>query len=302
MPNPAQRQTLRVAAVQYQQRQLASTEEFFAQVTHFVRVAADYRADFVVFPEFLALQTLSMHQPMLSPDAAVAALTALTPRFIDTMRSLAVQHHVNIVGGAHPVRRADGAVRNVAHVFLRDGRVVEQEKIHATPSERDVWQVGGGDHARVIDTDCGRVAVLVCYDSEFPELARKLVNDGAQVLLVPFCTDDRHGYLRVRYCCQARAVENQVYVVMAGNIGNLPNVANMDSQYAQSAIFTPCDIPFARDGIAAEATANAEMLVVAELSLATLTEARQRGTVRNLRDTRTDLYAVQWKGPAAADN
>jgi predicted amidohydrolase len=115
---------------------------------------------------------------------------------------------------------------------------------------------------------------------------------------VPFCTDDRHGYLRVRYCCQARAVENQVYVVMAGNVGNLPNVANMDSQYAQSAIFTPCDIPFARDGIAAEASENAEMLIVAELSLAALVDARTRGTVRNLRDARSDLYAVQWKGPA----
>lgn len=289
--------SLRVAAVNYDQRRVASPEEFFTQVAHFVRVAADYRADFLVFPEFLALQVLSVHAPMLAPKAAIGALTAFTPRYVETLRALAVEHRVNIVGGAHPLRVEDGSVRNVAHVFLRDGRVVTQEKIHVTPSERDTWDVTGGDRLEVIDTDCGRVGVLVCYDSEFPELARKLVHDGAQLLLVPFCTDDRHGYLRVRYCCQARAVENQVYVAMAGNVGNLPNVANMDCQYAQSAILTPCDLPFARDGIAAEATANAEMLIVADLSLAALAESRVRGTVRNLRDTRNDLYAVHWKGP-----
>lgn len=288
--------SIRVAAVQYDQRRVTSVDDFLAQVAHFVRVAADYRVDFLVFPEFLALQTLSMYPQMLSPAAAVNALTALSPRFSEALHALAVELRVNIVAGAHPVRGGDGLVRNIAHVFLRDGRVISQEKLHPTPSERDTWDVSGGSQLQAFDTDCGRVGVLVCYDSEFPELARKLVHDGAQLLLVPFCTDDRHGYLRIRYCCQARAVENQVYVVMAGNVGNLPNVANMDSQYAQSAILTPCDIPFARDGIAAEATANAEMLIVADLSLATLNEARIRGTVRNLRDARTDLYSVQWKG------
>jgi predicted amidohydrolase len=293
MTNPT---SVRVAAVQYDQRRIGAPEEFFAQVAHFVRVAADYRADFVVFPEFLAMQTLSVHLPMLSPKAAISALTEHRARYIDTLRALALEYRINIVGGAHPFRRPDGSVQNVAHVFLRDGRLVEQAKIHVTPSERDTWDVSGGNSLNVIETDCGRIGVLVCYDSEFPELARKLVNDGAQILLVPFCTDDRNGYLRVRYCCQARAVENQVYVVMAGNVGNLPNVANMDSQYAQSVILTPCDFPFARDGIAAEATANTEMMIVADLSLTALAEARMRGTVRNLRDIRNDLYAVQWKG------
>ena len=144
-------------------------------------------------------------------------------------------------------------------------------------------------------TDCGPIGVLICYDSEFPELPRHLVDQGAQILFVPFCTDERQSYLRVRYCCQARAVENQCYVVMSGNVGNLPNVENMDIQYAQSCILTPCDMPFARDGVAADTTPNVEMVAFADLRMEDLATARQSGTVQNLRDRRFDLYSVNWR-------
>jgi predicted amidohydrolase len=111
---------------------------------------------------------------------------------------------------------------------------------------------------------------------------------------VPFCTDNRQGYMRVRYCAQARAIENQCFVVLSGNVGNLPNVHNMDIQYAQSCILTPCDFPFARDGIAAEATENVETLTITDVNLADLSWARAEGTVRNLADRRFDLYDIKW--------
>jgi predicted amidohydrolase len=88
------------------------------------------------------------------------------------------------------------------------------------------------------------VGVLICYDSEFPELARRLVDEGARIIFVPFCTDNRQGYMRVRYCAQARAIENQCFVVLSGNVGNLPGVDNMDVQYAQSCILYPLRLPF----------------------------------------------------------
>jgi predicted amidohydrolase len=146
----------------------------------------------------------------------------------------------------------------------------------------------------VIQTDIGPVGVLICYDSEFPELARRLVDEGARIIFVPFCTDNRQGYMRVRYCAQARAIENQCFVVLSGNVGNLPGVDNMDVQYAQSCILTPCDFPFARDGIAAEASENIETLTIADVNLADLTWARAEGTVRNLSDRRFDLYRIDW--------
>lgn len=111
-----------------------------------------------------------------------------------------------------------------------------------------------------IDTDCGPIGVLICYDAEFPELGRHLADQGVHIVFVPFCTDERQSYLRVRYCAQARAVENQCYIVMSGNVGNLPNVHNMDIQYAQSCVLTPCNFPFARDGVAADTTPNVEIV------------------------------------------
>lgn len=284
---------VRVSAVQYMQRRVHSFEEFGKHVEYFVDVVADYYSDFVLFPELFTLQLLSIENKTLTPEEAILKLTAYREPFLELMSSLAVKYNINIIGGSHPTKTKQG-VLNICSIFLRDGQIYEQPKIHPTPNERYWWNIRGGNELQTITTDCGPIAVLICYDSEFPELARHAVNQGAKILFIPFCTDERQSYLRVRYCAQARAVENQCYVVMAGNVGNLPGVANMDIQYAQSAIFTPCDFPFARDGIAADTTPNAEMVSFADLSLRTLEQARSQGTVLNLKDRRHELYSVKW--------
>jgi predicted amidohydrolase len=179
-------------------------------------------------------------------------------------------------------------------VCLRNGSIHQQMKLHITPSERGLWNIRGGSTARTIPTDCGPIGVAICYDIEFPEVARHLIDQGALILFTPFCTDTREGYLRVRYCAQSRAVENQCYVVLSGNCGNLPGVNNFDIQYAQSCILTPCDFPFARDGVAADSTPNSETVLFADLRLEDLARARNNGTVQNLKDRRHDLYQLQW--------
>lgn len=286
--------TVRVATVQYMQRRVTSFKQFLDIVEYFVNVAADYRADFAVFPELFALQLLSVEDQELSAAESIEALTRYTPRFKEAFSDMAVRYNINIIAGSHPTKMDNGRVENIAYVMLRDGTIHEQPKIHPTPSEAYWWNIEGGDYLKVIDTDCGPIGVLICYDSEFPELGRHLIDQGANILFVPFCTDERQSYLRVRYSCQARAVENQCYVVMSGNVGNLPNVANMDIQYAQSCILTPCDFPFARDGIAADTTPNVETVAFADLRLDALREARYTGTVQNLKNRRHDLYSVVW--------
>lgn len=131
---------------------------------------------------------------------------------------------------------------------------------------------------------------------EFPELGRIATEKGAQIIFVPFCTDERYAYLRVRYCAQARCIENHVYVAIAGNAGNLPEVENLDINYAQSAIFTPSDIPFSRDAIQAEATPNIETVIFEDVDLELLKRHRQTGSVLNWRDRRTDLYEIKYNG------
>ncbi|WP_299307482.1 bifunctional GNAT family N-acetyltransferase/carbon-nitrogen hydrolase family protein [uncultured Croceicoccus sp.] len=293
---PRDVESVRVATCQLQARQVKDYEEFMRGIEYFVDVAADYDADFILFPELFTLPLLSFADQELSPSEAIEVLSNYTPKIRKALSKMALEYNINIIGGSHPTRMEDGDIHNVAYVCLRDGSVHEQEKIHPTPNEDYWWNIKGGDSIDAIQTDCGPIGVLICYDSEFPELARRLVDEGARIIFVPFCTDSRQGYMRVRYCAQARAIENQCFVVMSGNVGNLPNVGNMDIQYAQSCILTPCDFPFARDGIAAEATENVETLTISDVNLADLSWARAEGTVRNLADRRFDLYQIEWAG------
>lgn len=291
--------TVRAATVQFQMRGIKKIEEFEEQVEYFVDVASDYRADFVTFPELFTLELLSIPGPRLPPAEAIGKIAEYTERFCAFMQKLAVTYNINIIAGSHPTRLPNDEIRNVCHVFLRDGAIYTQEKLHPTPSERRWWNIKGGYGADAIPTDCGPIGVMICYDSEFPELARHLTNQGAMILFVPFCTDERRAYLRVRYCCQARAVENQCYVVTSGVVGNLPNVENMDIHYAESAILTPSDFAFARDGVAADTAPNTETIAIADLSLADLLTSRQSGAVQNVKDRRFDLYRVEWHEPLA---
>ena len=291
---PRDVESVRIATCQLQARAVADFDEFMKQIEYFVDVAADYEADFIVFPELFTLMLLSAEEEELNPQESIEALSRYTPRIRKALSEMALNFNINIIGGSHPTRMDDGDIHNVAHVCLRDGSIHTQEKIHPTPNEDYWWNIKGGDSIDAIQTDCGPIGVLICYDSEFPELARRLVDEGARIIFVPFCTDSRQGYMRVRYCAQARAIENQCYVVMSGNVGNLPNVANMDIQYAQSCILTPCDFPFARDGIAAEASENVETLTISDVNLADLSWARAEGTVQNLADRRFDLYRIEW--------
>ena len=288
------RQKARVATVQFEARTVASFADFAARVEYFTKLASEYEADFVVFPEFFTLALLSCQPPSLDVEVDIDRLTKLTPDLAALFRRLASDQNINIIAGTHISRDGNGIPRNICHIALRDGSLHIRQKVHATPNEAAFWGIEGGGSADAIETDCGAVGVLICYDSEFPELSRHLVDQGAKLLFVPFCTDSQPGYLRVRYCSQARAIENQCHVVLSGNCGNLQGVANMDLQYGVSAIFTPCDFPFPRDGIAGEATPNVEGMTIADLSLSELDWAREKGSVRNLADRRPDLYA-SWR-------
>jgi len=294
-----QRQWLRVSlvrlcAVQYQMRPIASWDDFCTQCSYFMDAAADNKADFVLFPELITTQLLGL-QSDRRPADAVRKLAGRTADYLDFFTRSAVKYNVNVVGGSQFTRDGD-RLFNVAYLFRRDGTIEQQAKLHVTPKEQRWWGLEGGDQIDVFDTDRGRIAVLVGYDIQFPELARIAAGRGAQILFVPFSTDDRTDYLRVRYPAVSRAVENDVFVVAAGCSGNLPFVDNADVHYAQSGIYTPLDFSFARDGIAAECTPNIETLVMADVDLELLRRHRYSGTVQPWTDRRDDLFAVTWDG------
>ncbi len=299
-PLPAGSRKVRVACVQYQMRKVREFAEFARQVAYFVDVAADYRSDFVLLPELFSAQLLS-RLDALSPQEGMKKLAAYTPRFKKLMGDLARKYGLTIIAGSHPVFVGDKLL-NIAHVCLPDGHIIEQPKLHITPNERKWWGISGGQTLGVVETPKAKIGVLICYDVEFPEAVRHLADSGAEILFVPFCTDNRQGYLRVRYCAQARAIENQIYVALAGNVGNLPDVTNMDVQYGQAAVFTPSDFAFARDGIAAEADSNEETVLVCDLDLDSLHDSRSSGTVTPRLDRRPDLFqfVATFRAPAPA--
>jgi len=281
---------VRVACVQYQMRKLKSFADFARQVGYFVDVAADYDSDFVLLPELFSVQLLSQTEAK-SPKEGMRKLSEYRDKFVDLMKGLALKHGVTIIAGSHPVREGDRLL-NVSFVCLPSGLVVPQPKLHITPNERKWWGINGGSTLQAIDTPVGKIGVLICYDIEFPEAARYLADQGAEIIFVPFCTDNRQGYLRVRYCAQARAIENQIYIAMAGNVGNLPDVENMDVQYGQACVLTPSDFAFARDGIKAEADSNEETVLICDLDLDDLHESRGGGTVTPRLDRRADLFRI----------
>jgi len=287
-PKPVSR--VRVACVQYQMRKVRSFSDFARQVSYFVEVAVDYGTDFVLLPELFTVQLLSQTSTQ-SPQEGMRKLSEYTPRLVKLLTNLAARHGITIIGGSHPVS-SEGNLYNVCHVCLPDGSVVTQPKLHITPNERKWWCISGGNSLGVIETPKARIGVLICYDIEFPEATRYLADQGAEIIFVPFCTDNRQGYLRVRYCAQARAIENQVYVALAGNVGNLPDVTNMDVQYGQACVLTPNDFAFARDGIQAEADSNEETVLICDLHIDDLHASRSEGTVTPRLDRRLDLFKL----------
>ncbi|MDQ0219905.1 GNAT family N-acetyltransferase [Peribacillus cavernae] len=284
---------VRICVVQYMMRQIGSFDDFASQVEYFTDVASDANADFAVFPELFTTQLMSFLEER-SPSLAIRKLTEFTESYIELFTTLAVRYNINIIGGSHVVKEDDENIYNIAYLFRRDGTIEKQYKVHITPNEQKWWGISAGDRVKVFDTDCGRIAIQICYDIEFPELARIATEMGAKIIFTPFCTEDRQGYLRVRYCAQARAVENQIYTVISGTVGNLPQTENMDIQYAQSGIFAPSDFEFARDGIVGETNPNLEMVLIGDVDLEILRRQRQSGTVRQLKDRRHDIYKIQY--------
>ncbi len=284
---------VRLGLIQWQMRLYKDLDELMQQAEYFVDAVSGYRSDFALFPEFFNAPLMSKYNNLSEPDA-IRKLAEYTNEIVNRFSELAITYNINIITGSMP-EVVKNSLYNVGYLCKRDGGIERFEKLHITPDESKVWGMQGGEHIKTFNTDCGKIGILICYDIEFPELSRLLAKDGMNILFVPFLTDTQNGYSRVRNCAQARAIENECYVAIAGSVGNLPKVHNMDIQYAQSIVFTPCDFSFPTNGVKAEATPNTEMILIADVDIDLLRELNQFGSVRNLKDRRTDIYSISKK-------
>ena len=287
----ARKSVIRLGLVQWQMRPLANLEALFEQSEFFIDVVSGYNSDFVLFPELFIAPLMADYNHLNEADA-IREISHFTEPIRKKFQEFAIAYNINIITGSMPFTE-DGNLYNVGFLCKRDGTSEMYTKIHITPNEVQYWGMKGGSEIKTFDTDCGKIGIMICYDVEFPELSRLMADEGMEILFVPFLTDTQNAYTRVKLCAQARAIENECYVAIAGCVGNLPRVNNMDIQYAQAAVFTPSDFAFPSNGIKAEATPNTEMTLIADVDLDMLKKLHEMGSVRILKDRRHDLYKIK---------
>lgn len=277
---------LRTAAAQYPIEELTSFRAFEAKLTRWVREAAGEGAQLLVFPEYAALELARTAGERVSRDlqASLDSLQHLLGEYEGLHAALAKEAGVFILSGSAPVKLADGRYVNRAGLFAPGGARGYQQKQIMTRFEAGEWGVAPGSGLCVFDTGIAKVGITICYDVEFPLIARSLAEGGAEILLAPSCTDTLSGYHRVRAGCAARALENQIYTIQSPTVGEAPWLAALDVNIGAAAAFAPPDRRLSGDGVLAQGKLNAAQWVYADLDLDAVAEVRGVGEVLNSRD------------------
>jgi predicted amidohydrolase len=276
---------MKIAAAAYPLEWHDRWNDYVGKLRLWVRTAAEEGAELLVFPEYGAMELASLAGDEIAGDLArsIDAVAERMPDVDGLHASLAKEFGVHICGASAPVRREDGAAVNRARLFAPDGSSGYQDKLLMTRFEREDWGISQGDVPRVFDTALGRIGILICYDAEFPLVARAMVEAGADILLVPSCTETLRGYWRVRVGAQARALENQCVTVQAPTVGDASWSPAVDENVGAAGIFGPPDKGFPDNGALALGKMNESGWVYAEVSREAIAEVRADGTVFNHR-------------------
>jgi len=279
------RQTLKVASAQYPIDQPASLDEWRDKIARWVADGAATGAEVLVFPEYAAIeQAAALGEDVYKDlDKTLEAVANLERERVGLHQELAARHGVFILVGSGPARKGEGRYVNAAQLVTPKGSIGVQEKLIMTPFETD-WGISPGGPARVFDTAVGLIGINICYDSEFPLLARAMAEAGAELLLVPSCTERVSGYHRVRTGSRARALENQIAAVVSPTVGDALWSPAVDHNSGSAGIYVPSEHTVSDNGILAQGELNAAQWVAAEIDLGRLRHLRTSGEMRNYVD------------------
>ena len=281
---------VKIAAAQYDISFLETWENYQKKSEFWVRDAAEQGAKILLFPEYNTMELASLFSKAVysSLNEQLGALQTVHKTFLNLFQSLAQQYQCLIQAGSFPIQISEGVYHNRAYLFMSNGEIDFQDKMMMTRFENEQWLINAGEELKTFDTEFGRIAINICYDSEFPLLARQQVEMGANLILVPSCTDTVAGFHRVKIGCQARALENQCYVVQAALVGDAPWSPAVDVNIGAAGIYTPVDYGFPDNGILASGEFNKSQWVFADIDLELCEKVRAEGQVFNYRD-----WAVQ---------
>lgn len=257
---------------------------FMARIEGMAREASAHGADLLVLPEYaaMALAGASINAPDIQAELAIVVDQAAS--LIAAFRDIAVAAKLWLLAGTLPMRGAGGKIRNRAPLIAASGRIEFQDKQSMTRFEAERWGITGGEGPKLFATPFGRIGVSICYDSEFPLHVRAQITAGAELILVPSCTDSMAGFNRVRLSARARAVENQCFVAMAPLVGTAPWSGTIDENHGYAAVFGPPDQGFPPDGVIVRGKLDEPGLVFAEIDFDRTRKVRREGRVLNNRD------------------
>ena len=277
--------TIRIAAAQYPVEALESLDAYQAKIERWVADAVANRAQLLVFPEYGAMEYAAASGAATAGNlqASLAAVSRALAQMDAAQADLARRHRVHILAASGPSERAGGRYVNAARLFSPSGKMGVQEKLIMTPFERD-WGISGGEGLRVFETALGRIGIAICYDSEFPLLVRAQAEAGADIILVPSCTEFASGYNRVRTAALARALENTCATVLSPTIGDAPWSPAVDRNAGAAGVFVPPDHAYSETGVMAEGIFNQPQWVYADVALDRLREIKASGEMRNSTD------------------
>lgn len=277
---------MRVAAAQFNLKKIQSTVEFWTRIDELLHQSVQNKVQLVVFPEYFSLSLRMLESRSEQKDFQTVLRESLehSREILKQAQIRAQQLKIAIVLGTLPWPENNILV-NRSFFINEQGETFHQDKIFMTRFENEIWNVSPGEEKVQVFQWQNRVcAILTCYDSEFAVLSQTLVKAGVELLLVPSCTDTEHGYWRVRHCCEARAIENQMFVVLSSIVGGDPDHYEIDAHHGQGAIFSPCDSGFPANGLLKQGAPHAEDLCWADLDFKAMGEVRNNGSVYNRRD------------------
>ncbi len=287
---------LRISVAQFQMKPIKIWDDLMDHAESFIESAVKKHSHLLLLPETFTAQLFSTMPYGWTDKEMIQALSDMTDAYLDSFIEFSKTSNLIIIAGSHPVRRPDGFIYNVAHIFSPSGNVYTQDKLHITPKETRLWDLKPGNQICLFDSKFGRFGIQICYDIEFPEVSRLMALSGAEVIFVPFSTEDYRGYQRVRFSAQARAIENYIYTAISGNCGSIP-VDSYELNYAQSAVFSPSDQIFPTESLMIESEPEMDNEIYAELDLLHLAKRRKSASVRPLVDRREDVYKLQSATP-----
>jgi len=279
------RQTLKVASAQYPIDQPPTLDAWRDKIARWVAEGAETGAEVLVFPEYAAIEQAAAlgERVYRDLDATLQAVADLEADRVALHQELAGRHRVYILVGSGPSRKGEGRYVNAAQLVTPKGSIGVQEKLIMTPFETD-WGISAGKEARVFDTALGLIGINICYDSEFPLLARAMAEAGAELLLVPSCTERLSGYHRVRTGSRARALENQIAAVVSPTVGEALWSPAVDQNAGAAGIYVPAEQTVSDTGVLAQGEVNVAQWVAASIDLARLRHLRSSGEMRNYVD------------------